>query len=117
MAAEFETEFALLDCTVRLELLAQVRRLKGQERDRARVSPLAGTAELATRELCIAVPIGEWRAALAYDEPRELILVLACEPSEACGPGLEWLLAEKAERRLRRYYARVLPYERRAAAG
>ena len=117
MAAEFETEFALLDCTVRLELLAQVRRLKSLERDRQRVSLLAGTPALEIRELCVAVPIGEWRAALAYDEPRELILVLACEATEACGPGLEWLLVEKAERRLRRYYARVLPYARRAATG
>lgn len=115
MAVEFETEFALLNSEVRLELLRQVRRLKELERERARLAPLGGNSPAQVRELCIATVIGEWRAALAYDEARELILLLACEAAEQCGQGFEWILAEKAERRLRRYNARVLPFARAAS--
>jgi hypothetical protein len=117
MAAEFETEFAVLDGPVRLELLAQVRRLKSLERERTRVPLLAGASAEELRELCVAVPTGEWRAAVVFDEPREVIVLLACESSEHGGNGREWILSDKAERRLRRYFARVLPYARRAAAG
>jgi hypothetical protein len=119
MAAEFETDFAGLDAPVRVELLAQVRRLKSRELDRAQLAGLTGASLEEIRELRLTLPHGDgdWRVALSFDTPRSAVLLLACEAAKHCGPGLEWILAEKAERRLRRHFARIQPLARQALAG
>jgi hypothetical protein len=114
LAAEFETDFARLERPVRIELLTQVAHLKAQAFERGKLPELVGSSHEGLRELRLDVPGGDWRVALAFDAPRDTLLLLACEPAALCPPGREWILSDKAERRMNAYFARMQPARRRA---
>ncbi len=114
LAAEFETDFARLERAVRIELLAQVAVLRAHAAERGKLPLLIGSSHEGLRELRLDVPGGDWRVALAFDAPRLMLLLLACEPAALCPPGREWILSDKAERRMNAYFARLAPVRRRA---
>ncbi|MEQ8813910.1 MAG: type II toxin-antitoxin system RelE/ParE family toxin [Thalassobaculum sp.] len=98
-------EFQRLPKPVRLELLAQARRLArfGPGLGRSAVDTLAGSRHANMKELRFRADDGIWRVAFAFDPRRIAVLLAAGDKSGASGSRFYRRLVATADRRLDRH--------------
>ncbi|MBL4788624.1 MAG: type II toxin-antitoxin system RelE/ParE family toxin [Kordiimonadaceae bacterium] len=102
---EFVEEFAEMSEAVQEELLAKVKMLEnhGPQFGRPNVDTLNGSDFKNMKELRFKADDGVWRAAFAFDQKREAIVLVAGDKSGVSQDKFYRSLIKKADRRFREH--------------